>query len=165
MPVLSAYGVDPPATPLPGGQETAWRAGDLVLKPLDGAPAALAWLSETLAGLATGAELRVAAPVRSRSAALVVDGWTAWPYLPGEHRPRHWLDVVEAGRRLHRQLSGLPCPGWMVERDDRWTRADRVAFGEAPAPSTPPGGGWLVDLLERLRDRRSFARASWSTPT
>ncbi len=96
--------------------------------------------------------MRVATPYRAVDGALVVDGWTAWPYLPGEHRPGRWLDVVDTGGRLHRLMGGLPCPGWVAERDDRWARADRVAFGEAPVPPSPPGGAWLVDLLERLRD-------------
>lgn len=78
--VLSEFGAAPAASPLRGGQGTAWRAGEVVLKPLDMSPAALEWQAEVLASISSDG-VRVAAPLRSRGGALVVEGWTAWPLL------------------------------------------------------------------------------------
>jgi hypothetical protein len=71
--VLRSFGAHGPARPLPGGQGTSWRAGDLVLKP-DGGPDH-EWLGEALDGLACEG-FRVAPPVRTGDGAWVYAGWS-----------------------------------------------------------------------------------------
>jgi len=143
--VLRAFGVEGARLePLPGGQRTAWSAGELVLKPADLDARALAWQEEVLAPL-RDAHVRVAPPVRAASGALLVDGWTAWRRLAGAHAPR-WADVVDAGDRLHRALAGVPRPSALLDaRDDPWARADRIAWGEEE-----PGAAGAVPLVARL---------------
>jgi uncharacterized protein (TIGR02569 family) len=122
--VLAAFGVAEAAR-LPGGRGLSWRAGDLVLKPLDWAPRELAYQAETLAALQVDG-FRVAPPLPQ-----AVDGWTAAPYLEGEHEPGRWHDIIAVGRRFHAALAGLPRPDALLrERDDPWATGDRVAWGE-----------------------------------
>ena len=71
-------------------------------------------------------------PQRTRDGALVVDGWTAWSYLPGEHLDRRWLDVIAVGDRFHRAIAGLLRPSFIAARTDPWAIGDRVAWGERP---------------------------------
>src|SRR5215207_8118569 len=101
--VLAAFEVSGHPESLSGGQATAWRAGDVVLKPLDMSIDALRWQAEVLGSVEPDG-FRVAAPMRSQDGELVVDGWTAWPMLAGVHAPR-WADIVAVGERLHRALA------------------------------------------------------------
>jgi len=138
---------------LPGGQGTAWRAGDVVLKPLDMAVEALAWQADVLAR-ADFEGVRVAVPLRSRGSALTVEGWAAWPVLAGSHEPR-WAEIAAAGENLHRGLAELARPSALLDaRTDPWARADRVAWGEAPA-----GERAKVPDVARLLDLRRPVQA------
>jgi hypothetical protein len=112
---------------LAGGQGRAWRVDDVVLKPLDMSEAALRWQYEVLNGV-VGSQVRVAAPMRTPAGELVVDGWTAWPYLEGRTEQRRWPDVIEAGDRLHDALRHLPEPAFLRDRTHNWAVGDRAAW-------------------------------------
>lgn len=130
--VLAEFGAPRDPVPLPDGRARAWRAGDVVLKPLDMSPAALEWQAEVLGSLPPVA-VRVAPPLRSRRGALVVEGWTAWPLVAGRHA-RRWPDIMAAGERFHDALAGVPRPAAVLDsRTDPWAAADRIAWGELPA--------------------------------
>jgi uncharacterized protein (TIGR02569 family) len=130
--VLAAFGVSARPEPLSGGQATAWRAGDVVLKPLDMSIDALRWQAEVL-GAAEPDGFRVAPPLRASDRELVVDGWTAWPTLAGTHAPR-WAEIVAVGERFHLALAGVERPAAVLDaRTDGWARADRIAWGDQPA--------------------------------
>jgi uncharacterized protein (TIGR02569 family) len=130
--VLAAFGVSARPEPLSGGQATAWRAGDVVLKPLDMSIDALRWQAEVLGSVEPDG-FRVAPPLRTTEGELVVDCWTAWPLLAGAHAPR-WADIVAVGERFHRALAGVERPAAVLDaRTDGWARADRIAWGEQPA--------------------------------
>lgn len=130
--VLAAFGLEGPAAALAGGQGTAWRVGDAVVKPLDMSPANLAWQQEMLARLDGRDDFRVSVPLLAEGGPLIVDGWTAWRFEPGEHRRGCWADIAGVGRRFHTAIRREPLPGFLRERDDRWAVADRVAWGELP---------------------------------
>jgi uncharacterized protein (TIGR02569 family) len=130
--VLAAFGVSARPERLSGGQGNAWRAGDVVFKPLDMPIDALRWQAEVLGSVEPDG-FRVAAPMRSQEGELVVDGWTAWPMLAGTHA-RRWADIAAVGQRFHRALAGVERPAAVLDaRTDGWARADRIAWGEQPA--------------------------------
>jgi uncharacterized protein (TIGR02569 family) len=130
--VLAAFEVSARPEPLSGGQATAWRAGEVILKPLDMSIEELAWQAELLRGVACDG-FRVAPPLRSRDGELVVEGWTASPLLAGAHA-RRWPDILAVGERFYRALAAVERPSAILDaRTDGWARADRIAWGEAPA--------------------------------
>ncbi|TKR25012.1 TIGR02569 family protein [Cellulomonas hominis] len=133
--VLAAFGCTGEPEPLAGGRGTAWRCGDLVLKPLDGPPGAVAWAERVLGdGARRSAEVRWTAPVRSVGGRLVVDGWTAWTCVEGRHEPRHWVEAIRAGEAFAAALAGSPRPAFLDARSDPWAVADRAAWGECDVP-------------------------------
>ena len=129
--VLVAFGGSGKLVPLPGGRGRAWRVGELVLKPADLTPEELMWQAEVLPTVDVP-DIGLSSPQRAIGGELVVDGWTAWSYLPGEHRERQWLDIMDVGDRFHRAIAGLARPSFVATRADPWSIGDRVAWGEAP---------------------------------
>ena len=115
--------------PLGGGRGLTWRAGQVVLKPADESEAILAWQARVLAEIRPD-DIRVGPPLPAIGGAFVVDGWSASAFCAGRHEPRRWLDIIEAGRRLHRALAHVERPVFLAARSDPWAVADRAAWGE-----------------------------------
>lgn len=163
--VLDMFAVPGDTEPVPGGQGRSVRAGDLVLSP-DRDPDLQDALNPVLARLAADLDtrpgrdhrdLRIAMPVPARDGSWVVDGWGATRHEPGT-RPVDDLAATRAvGAVLHAELA-LLVRDWPPARrapTHRWTRAERVAFGEAPLPDdvlAPEGRALLHALAERRDD-------------
>ena len=180
--VLAAFGARADPVPLPGGEGTAWRAGEVVLKPA-GDPRVARWTAELYRdlGLLAGRDhgFRVPRPLRAaardgaaRDGAArdeaagdwVAGGWVAWQWLPGQ--PASWAGVspfwprlIAASRAFHAALAGRPAPPWLGRDGSPWTAGDHVAWGErdpgsvlAAAPG--PLAGQLRGLLAALRPVR-----------
>ena len=124
--VLAEFGLEGEPEPLAGGRGTAWRCGDLVLKPLDTSVEELAWQGRLLDSLVCDG-FRVS---RLRG---LRDGWCGWDVVGGEHRERAWPEVVAVGERFHSALTGMPRPEFIEARTNHWAVGDRVAWGELPA--------------------------------
>lgn len=166
--VFDLFAVPADPVPVAGGQGHSVAAGDLVLSPGRDAGTA-AWLNPLLARLSVDLDherprsLRLAMPVPTRDLRWVVDGWGATRREPGA-RPCHDLQVLVAtGRLLHAHLdAALSSPPLELgERDDRWARAERAAFGVSarqagalsghPDPVGDPGVAALAaDLRSEL---------------
>jgi uncharacterized protein (TIGR02569 family) len=128
--VVTAFGVPgQSARPLGGGQGRSWRAGDVVLKPVDDVVEAV-WMADVLSTLVEDG-FRMTRPVRSSAGEWVVEGWSAWTVLPGEHDTAgRWSDILRVGQKLNAALSGVRRPGFLDARTHAWAVADRVAWGE-----------------------------------
>ena len=129
--VLASFGVSGDPVPLIGGRGRAWRAGDIILKPADLAPAEHAWQADLLPTIRTEG-FRIARPRRTGDGSLVVGGWAAWEHVEGEHQPGRWSEIVEVGAALHHALAEVLRPCFIDDRTDPWSVGDRVAWGEAP---------------------------------
>ncbi len=119
--VLAAFGASADPLPLPGGEGTAWRAGEIVLKPA-GDPRVARWtadLYDSLAGL-PGSGFRVPRPVRAASrdwlaADPAAGAWVAWEWLPGEPADwsgvsPYWPRLIAASEAFHAALAGRRAP-------------------------------------------------------
>jgi hypothetical protein len=160
--VLEAFGVTGRARPLAGGRGTTWRAGEVVLKPLDTSPEELRWRSELLLILAGRTDVRVSQPLRTTSGAFSHGGWTASVHEPGRHVPGRWLDVIDAGRAFHAAVGSCPQPPFLADRTDPWSVGDRVAWGELPCEPYAPAGGCAGSPRRCSRCPRPL---SWCTAT
>ncbi|KRD47053.1 hypothetical protein ASE27_01155 [Oerskovia sp. Root918] len=133
---------------LDGGRGAAWRAGDLVLKPLDVLPAELDWLRRHAPAVCD--DLRLSLPAPSRTGELVVDGWTAFPVLQGEHVAGRWARIADVAWRFAEAFDGAERPSFLDERTHAWARADRLAWGE-DAVEVPDDVPHLPALLAARR--------------
>jgi len=101
-----------------------------VLKPLDMPQEGLEWLDRVVRPRIRRDGLRVGLPARSRSGALLVDGWTAFEYLDGVHEAARWHEIADVAREFSALLAGVQHPAFIGARTDAWSRADRFAWGE-----------------------------------
>lgn len=120
-----------------------------------------AWLSPVLAHLAVrldenperrARDLRVAMPVPARDGSWVVDGWAACRYEPDAVTCRDLDVTLAAGRLLHAQLAAAvrTRPPGLDEREDQWTRAERLAFGPAHAMLSAAAGTTAAGAVRRV---------------
>ena len=173
--VLASFGASTDPVSLPGGEGTAWRAGEVVLKPA-GDPQVARWTADLYHELAIRRDpgFRVPRPLRTGAGDggvgdwvaqdPLAGAWVAWQWLPGE--PASWAGVsplwprlIAASRAFHAALAGRPAPPWLGRDCSQWTTGDQVAWGErdpgsvlAAAPG--PLGGQLRSLLAALRPVR-----------
>lgn len=134
---------------LDGGRGTVWRVGDVMLKPLDVLPEELLWLDEVAREHSAGSELRLSLPIRSRSGKLVVDGWTAFPCLTGEHQPGRWTELAKIARDFSALFAEVQRPDFVDKRTHAWAKADRFAWGEYDGP--PITAPYIEDLVSARR--------------
>ena len=148
--MLTAFGVTAEPVVLPGGRGGTWRAGGLVLKPVDFEPETR-WRSDVLAALPPSAAFRVAPPARSASGDWVVDGWEACRFVAGEPDVGRPDDVLRAGIAFHEAVRDVPRPAYLDLRDDPWSVGDRVAWEESPAEVGPAALALLEPLVAARR--------------
>ncbi|WP_037914142.1 aminoglycoside phosphotransferase [Actinacidiphila yeochonensis] len=153
--VLDAFGVRGTAVPLAGGQGRSVLVGGFVFKPVEDAEDAeeeAEWAASLFERLVPGSGFRVPLPLRSGDGRSLVDGWTAWEFLPGEPGPQgHWAEVLRAGRAFHAALRDHPRPGFLDRRTHPWAVGDRVAWGEQDVEVVDDLAGPFSTLLELRR--------------
>lgn len=153
--VLAAFGaagVDP--VPLSGGRGTAWRAGQVVLKPADSVREGR-WFADVYDAL-SGPGFRVPRPVRAVTGDWVEQGWTAWQLVAGTPAdwsgvsPR-WPELIAVSRALHAALAGASVPEWRATMENPWMIGDQVAWGERePGPLLGPAAGQIAGQVRLL---------------
>jgi hypothetical protein len=94
--VLAAFRAGPEPTLLPGGQGRTWRAGDVVLKPVED-PAQHDWVCAAWESWPADAGVNVPVPLRAPDGAWQLDGWTAHTWVPGTN-----LGAADNPGLLHR---------------------------------------------------------------
>ncbi len=146
--VLAAFGAtaDPPEL-LSGGSGSAYRSGDIVLKPV-GNTAEASFIATTFEQLRVSG-MRVARPVRSSDGRWVVAGWSAGRFVSGRWEPRH-SDIIRCSLALHSALAHLPQPRFLRERMNLHSWADRLAWGEGVDEFGQLGEGHGARLMSDL---------------
>jgi len=141
--VLRAFGVGGASLErLAGGRGLTWRAGDVVLRPHDGA-VVTDWRADVLAGLPHSSAFRTPRPIAAADGGWRAGDWEAWGFLPGHADEARVEDVIRAGTAFHRALAHVDRPAFLGDgpdrdrSDDPWSRADRMAWDEEPLPRDP----------------------------
>lgn len=138
--VFAAFGAFETPERLDGGRGLTWRSGQVVVRPTAG-PEEASWKSEVLATIhAEG--FTVPRPIPDYRGNWVHDGWQASEWIPGAADETRVRDIVCAGQAFHRAIAGLPRPSFIAASNDPWSKADRIAWGEATLPADE-----LLELL------------------
>jgi uncharacterized protein (TIGR02569 family) len=141
----AAYRVTEEPVLLRGGfSQTAWRAGDVVLKKI-GHDDEHAWLCEVYDAWPASDVVRVPMPLRTADGAWSHDGWGAHTWLPGHpagpEADSHWFRATADA--FHAITATLDPPAFVATRDDAWSHGDRVAWEGA----APVGSAATLELL------------------
>ncbi|MBB1152685.1 MULTISPECIES: TIGR02569 family protein [Amycolatopsis] len=172
--VLAAFGCAGVPVRLEGGKGETWRAGDIVLKPVEFAPETR-WRAEALAEVAESAEFRIARPlrtldgewiagngasaVRNSSGGHPSPGWEASLLVSGRPDTSRPDDAIRAGIAFHEAIARLPRPDFLDFRTDPWAVGDRMAWGELPPEGSATARDLLRPLFEARRPVESAAQA------
>lgn len=143
--VLEAFGATGRPQPLDGGQGETWKAGGIVLKPV-ALESESRWRAAALDALPATDAFRVAGPVRAATGDWVHLGWEACRHVAGRTDPKRWNEAIEAGAAFHAAIAHMARPAFLEDRDDWWSRADRVSWNQHAADDDP--------LVRRLMDAR-----------
>jgi uncharacterized protein (TIGR02569 family) len=153
--VLAGFGATQAPVKFAMGRGQTWAAGALVLKPAGDEREAI-WLAELAATLPRRG-FRLARPIAARDGHWIVDGWTAWARLDGEHSTTRWPELLAAAAAFHDAVRHVPRPEFierqgraMISPLDRWRFADRIAWGEADLGDLA-GVAHVAPLLEARR--------------
>jgi uncharacterized protein (TIGR02569 family) len=145
--VLRRFDASGRLEPLDG--DRAWKVGHRVLKPVDAETSEIEWQAAALSKLAQDG-YRLALPMPATDGSIVVEDWTAWPFLRGRYELGRWTDIIEVSRRFHAEVASLGKPRFIDERSHRWAIGDRVAWGDLadePYRHIP----FVADLRDSLR--------------
>ncbi|MDX6262448.1 MAG: hypothetical protein QOH84_4136 [Kribbellaceae bacterium] len=148
--VLEAFAITAEPVALAGGKGGTWRAGEVVLKPVEFAPEGR-WRAEVLSALPRSEHFRVARPIRAADGTWIADGWEASSLVAGVTDVSRQDDVLRAAIEFHRAIAALPRPAFLDDRDDPWSTGDRVAWEELPLRLSPAADPLVRPLLEARR--------------
>lgn len=126
--VLTAFGID--GTPEHITRAT-WATPTAILKPVEDEIEAI-WIAD-LASRIEQRGFRLARPISGHPGRWVVDGWSAWERVAGEHRGDRWPELLQGADAFHEAVARIPKPEFVDRRTDRWRIADRLAWGEISA--------------------------------
>ena len=149
--VARAFGLLGEPELLRGGQGRTYAVGNSQVPPEE-AGGAGEWTAEVMALLPQNG-FRIPGPrTRLDGKGWVVDGWTAWERVPGEHRTweADWHSALSVAIRFHDVLKAAPRPAALHQRLDVFAVADRMAWAENPLPDR----GRLASVLRRLARHR-----------
>lgn len=132
---------------LAGGRGLAFRCGDVVFKPVD-STAEASWIAATFEQLRV-TRIRVARPVRSSDGRWVVAGWCAQRFVSGRVEPRY-DEIIETSLALHESMAGVANPRHLRDRDDLYSWADRLSWGEPVSSKWELADGHGSRLLGEL---------------
>lgn len=114
---------------LPGGQNEAAKAGDLVLKPIHETEKYL-WLARCLNKI-DFENLQIAIPVRSRDGNFIENSIGATRYYEATFLPNRLETKLDTCRRLNKMISNVPKPDDFDSWENPWTRAQSLAWSQS----------------------------------
>lgn len=147
--ILDAFNISTKGTPLTGGQGTAIRYGDLVIKPIE-VPAYYEQVSEIFNQL-DPKHYRISRPVKCSTGKYVYSGFGATCFEPGEDKDDRIAEKLLVSNALHQDLAALFVKTLPVSHDP-WTRAHQVLWhgGQLPEHISFEMRSFLEELLSKL---------------
>lgn len=130
--ILNSYNLCGDIIPLTGGQNTAVRVGNAVLKPVDDINQC-EWLLHIVSNL-NPQGYRLSKPVQSKYGTFVYRGWACTQYEIGKDVQGRIEDKLQVSRLFHRDLSTIDFQDFPYI-ENPWSKGHRIA--------------WQIDELSR----------------
>lgn len=145
--VLNAFGAEGEPRRAGRAWDNGWVYDDsIVLSTVRNSAQAL-WSAKVRSALNVDG-VRVANSVRTSDGRLVIAGWQARHYIPGDFAPRADETIVAAGR-VEGGLAGVARPQFLSDKEqDYFRKCDRAAWSADP-----------ISILEEMLDPNSVPRA------
>ena len=134
---------------LDGGQGQTYRAGAVVLKPVNQCDG---WISELQASIAND-RFPMPRPLKCDDGGWLCDGWAAWEFVNGRDEPGRWQEKIQTCVDFHNAISTIPKPLELNTASNPWSVADRVAWDERELihhPRVEPSIDRLKSVLRPL---------------
>jgi uncharacterized protein (TIGR02569 family) len=129
---------------LPGGQNTSYLVGDVVLKPVDDISESI-WMADFLSSIKEDG-FRVAKPIKSVNGEWVYKGWNAYSFMLGKEVKGRALEKIDISRKFHETIKKSPRPDFIDQATHPWAIADRMVWEEIPLEY----GQYLNKVMDRL---------------
>lgn len=141
-----AFGTSVDPTPIKGGQGTAYRAGDIVLKPAEH-EALENWVADIFESLPESKEVRFARPVKSVAGKWIYDGYVAWTLLRGSQAKGQYDKKLVASEAFHRLIKNVKKPDFLNVPQNSWAAASKVVLEGQEFPYDQQ----FVDLYNQIK--------------
>lgn len=135
--IIESFGLKGDPEPIAGGRGLCYLVGHAVLRPSDD-EIQDQWISSLLGCLLqrplTQYRLATPIPLSTQPGIFVSKGWTASSFVSGIASPTgRFIDRIKASRAFHADLAQLvrEKPEMIGTRPNRWTKADKVTWGES----------------------------------
>lgn len=123
--VLKAFGINSSGKPLDGGQETSWKFGNIVLKPIED-EVYYSFTAEVFNRLQPK-EYRISRPILSVNNKYVEDGYGATQFESGIDIDTAVKEKLLVSKYLHQDLKDLKLMT-LPKSNDPWTKANNVLW-------------------------------------
>ncbi len=111
---LESFGATEKPELLPGGQETCFRSGNIILKPAV-ANEETSWIADFYSNFGSS-NIRVPKPIHSKTGEFIFDGWQAWICQEGHHKKSNWKEIINVCIDFHKAIEEYPKPLYFAKR-------------------------------------------------
>ena len=126
--VLQAFRAKGKPQPLSGGEGTSFLVDNLVFKPVTNVQE-MSWIAEVMSQVVADG-FRVARPAKSKEGNWVEMGWQAYHLVNGKEIKGRWREKVAMTRKFQKALLDFKKPDFLDGRNNPWSIADRMVWGE-----------------------------------
>ena len=127
--VAKIFGSNEMPVLLLGGQGSAYRSGNIILKPTNDKVE-----SEELANLVSSVvssrELRIPRPIKSINNNWIEENYVAWEFLEGKEIGLRYEQKIQICEEFSQIFKNIGKPSFIELRNDPWSIADRVTWEE-----------------------------------
>lgn len=144
--LVKAFGGSEDPSPLSGGQNTNYIAGNIVFKPSDNTEFSN-WMAELFESLLDNPDVRFPRPIKSVNGLWIEQGYVAWTFLEGKHIKGEYNKKVPASVAFHKLLKDIPKPEFIGTAQSSWSTGDLVAWQKLEFKYDPE----FMDLYNRIK--------------
>ncbi len=146
--VLKTFNLSGRVKRLNGGQESNFLVKDVVLKKVENAEELL-WIAKTLENI-TNKKLRLQKYLKSKNNKYIEKGWSAYKFLEGKHYNKNWKRKKEVSELFHNIFKDIKKPGFINNRINPWSLADKMTWGEIPIKIHPKIRPYADNLVKHI---------------